>query len=79
MADRGKPVSLPVGYRGTVRIQDVVDLVAEIGPGMYDRDDLYRKYMAFVDGRDRVGGNPHAFGQVLSELGHEKVTGWRVT
>lgn len=74
-----KPVAIPQGYRGSILIQDVADLVAEIGPGQYDRADLYERYMEFVAGRGRMGGNPHAFGRVLSELGHKKVSVWKIS
>lgn len=73
-----RPVALPQGYRGSVLIQDVVEFVAQLGPGGYDPADLHDRYMAFVSAKGRVGGNTYAFGQVLSELGHRKVNVWRI-
>lgn len=73
-----RPVALPEGYRGSVLVQDVVEFAAQIGPGDYDPADLHDRYMAFVSAKGRVGGNPYAFGRVLSELGHERRHIWRI-
>lgn len=75
---RGRPTAIPEGYRGSVLVQDVVDLIADIGSGDYDRDELYEQYMALVALRGRVGGNATAFGQVLSELKCERRHVWRI-
>lgn len=79
MAEFGtRPIALPEGYHGTVLIQDVMDLVLEVGPGDYAPTDLYRRYRELVKSRGRMGGNATAFGRVLSRLGHERIAVWRI-
>ncbi len=60
------------GYQGTVFTQDVVDLVAEVGPGDHNADRLYDRYWDLVKSRGRVAASPQALGRVLHVMGHRR-------
>lgn len=68
------------GYFGTVNIQDVQDMLADLTPGEYSRTRLYNLYSDAAEANGRFRGSTHAFGRLLGKFGHERVkpSSWRI-